>query len=179
MSPDDLEQLVVSARAGDHGAWEQLYCRIYPRLRGYAVRRVPSEAVDDVVSETMTRAVESIGRFRWAARDFDPWLFGIARHVCADHHRRAGRGERIERAARGLVTVDGDPGERMELVEEHSGVRVAFERLDPQDREILELRVIAGLSAEQVGKVLGKRAGAIRTAQSRALARLRTNLDER
>ena len=56
-------------------------------------------------------------------------------------------------------------------------MRAAFERLGDEDREVLELRVVAGLSAEEVGNVLGKRAGAVRMAQSRALERLRRELD--
>jgi len=54
---------------------------------------------------------------------------------------------------------------------------VAFATLGPDDREILELRVVGGLDAEEVGLVVGKRAGAVRMAQSRALARLRAALD--
>jgi RNA polymerase sigma-70 factor (ECF subfamily) len=47
------------------------------------------------------------------------------------------------------------------------------------DRELLELRVMAGLSSEQTAAVLGRTPGAVRTAQSRALARLRQLLEER
>jgi RNA polymerase sigma-70 factor, ECF subfamily len=52
-------------------------------------------------------------------------------------------------------------------------VRVALLRLAPEERELLELRVQRGLSAEEVGVRLGKRAGAVRMAQARALQRLR------
>jgi RNA polymerase sigma-70 factor (ECF subfamily) len=62
--------------------------------------------------------------------------------------------------------------------EEATGLRRAFDRLAEEDRELLELRVVAGLDAAEVGRVLGKRAGAVRQAQSRALARLRVLLEE-
>ena len=54
----------------------------------------------------------------------------------------------------------------------------AFARLRPEERDLLELRVTAGLDAEEVATVLGKRPGAVRMAQARALARLRTFLEE-
>jgi len=62
--------------------------------------------------------------------------------------------------------------------EEQAMVRAAFDRLDEEDRELLELRVVFGLDAQNVGEMLGKQAGAVRTAQSRALGRLRSNLQE-
>jgi RNA polymerase sigma-70 factor, ECF subfamily len=57
-------------------------------------------------------------------------------------------------------------------------MRLAFERLAPEERELLELRVQGGLSSEEVGKLLGKRPGAVRMAQVRALQRLRREWEE-
>ena len=136
-----------------------------------------SDAADDVVSETMTRAVAGIAGFRWTADGMNPWLFGIARRVVADHHRRAGRRRRWSRAVAAPAVAL--PADVVELAEEHAAVRAAFNRLSADDREVLELRVIAGLSPEQTAAVLGKRPGTIRTAQSRAFARLRKRLGER
>ena len=65
------------------------------------------------------------------------------------------------------------PGEALELNAEHAEILDAFARLSDRDREVLELRVVAGLTSEQVGAVLGMKPDAVRTAQSRALARLR------
>ena len=178
---DDLalresRRIVELAAAGDHDAWEQIYRNVYPRLRVYAARQVGADGADDVVNETMTRAVAGIGGFRWEPTGIDPWLFGIARRVAVDHHRKAGRARRLNRSA-GLSDVGAQPGDAVELADEHAAVRAAFDQLTPSERELLELRVIAGLSAEQSAVVLGKRAGAVRVAQSRALARLRQILD--
>ena len=56
--------------------------------------------------------------------------------------------------------------------------RAAFARLDPDERELLELRVVGGLSSADVAAALGKQPGTVRMAQMRALARLRTFLEE-
>jgi RNA polymerase sigma-70 factor (ECF subfamily) len=53
----------------------------------------------------------------------------------------------------------------------------AFGRLSASDQDVLELRVLAGLGAEQVAELTGRQPGAIRTAQSRALARLRVEFE--
>ena len=123
----------------------------------------------------MARAVAAIGRFRWEPSGFDAWLFGILRRVCFEHLRRQNR-RRREPAFLGVDTFV-QPGEDVELSEEHGEIRRAFARLSAGERELLELRLVAGLSVDDVARVLGKRAGAVRTAQSRALSNLRSLLD--
>ena len=174
---EGLVALVRDARQGDGGAWEALYRRAYPRLLAYARRRLPSDdAARDAVSETMARAVRGIGRFRDDGNGFDAWLSGILRHVVLDAQRAAGR--RPVTVADDADPVSGEPGPEELLVAgfDAASVRAAFGRLDEADRELLELRVVLGLSSDEVATVLGKRAGAVRMAQSRALDRLRAHL---
>lgn len=173
-------EVVGAARVGDEEAWESLYRRLYPRLRGYLVRRVGPAGADDAVSETMARAIAGISQFRDGPAGFDGWLFGIARRVAADHHRRMGRQRRqLDAGHRVVARPDGDGSvEHLVRADDHRAVRFHFERLSPAERELLELRVVAGLSADETAVVLGKRSGAIRTAQSRALARLRQMMQQ-
>lgn len=176
----DLPQLVERARQQDPEAWEALYRRAHPRLLAYARRRLPTEdAARDAVNDCIARAVRSIGKFRGAGAGFDAWLYGILRHVVLDA-QRAGRRRPLSAGAEMPEPVDVGPrpDERVVADEEAARVRIAFERLAPADRELLELRVIGGLSSEEVGVVLGKRPGAVRMAQQRALDRLRVLLDE-
>jgi RNA polymerase sigma-70 factor (ECF subfamily) len=154
-----------------------LYRRAYPRLVAFAHRRLGSaDLARDAVSETMVRAVAAIDSYSRDDDGFTPWLFGICRHVVADIHRFRHR-EAPERLGR----IDDDaPGPLDALLEseERAQVRAAFERLEARERELLELRVIAGLSAAEVGVVLGRRPGAVRMAQMRALDRLRALVEE-
>ena len=171
------ERLVAAARGGDQAAWEELLGSLYKRLRAYAARRLPSAHVEDVVSETKTRAVAGIDRFTWWPSGYDGWVFGISRNVIADHYRHA---ERDARRLEARVDTDAGalPGDALDLGEDHAQVRRCFSLLSEKERELLELRVVAGLSAEQVAAVLKKRPGAVRSAQSRALAHLRTLMEQ-
>jgi RNA polymerase sigma-70 factor (ECF subfamily) len=173
----DPRRLVSAACNGDDAAWEALYRSIYPRLRAFFVRRVGVEHAEDGVSETMTRAVASIQRFQWTDAGFDGWVFGIARHVSVDHHRQQDRVRRYRHVGRlfSATKTDGNMPVDHDLVigDDQELIRRLFARLSAAEQEVLELRVIAGLSAEQVGEVLGQKPGAVRTAQSRALAHLR------
>lgn len=170
-----LRFLVARAARCDADAWEHLYRRSYPRLFAYARRRVASDATaEDAISETMLRALDRIGEFTWQGGGIDAWLYGILRNVLHESHRRDAR----VRPAEVLDAPDVDHSDAaVALVEadRRTEVRAAFDRLSPEDRELLELRVVAKLSAEGVAEVMGSTPGAVRTAQSRALHRLRTH----
>jgi RNA polymerase sigma-70 factor, ECF subfamily len=172
----DQPALVARAREGDAAAWEALYRHLYPKLLAYAVRRLDAEAARDAVSETIVRAVARIERFTWEGSGFDAWVFAILRHVVVDVQRatigRAPAGEPDEAPSPSPGPLDCLLG-----AESGAALRAAFERLGAFDREVLELRVVAGLSSDEVAAVVGKRPGAVRMAQARALDRLRALLE--
>jgi RNA polymerase sigma-70 factor, ECF subfamily len=172
LNDDALRTVVGRAALRDPHAWEQLYRRSYSRLFSYARRRLPNDAAaEDAVSETMTRALDSIDRFRWQGAGFDGWLYGIARNVIREAARRWGRTDPV---VEDHPTVDPGPEDEIVARDQAAAVRAAFGRLAPDERELLELRVQGGLSSEEVGALLGKRPGAVRMAQARALRRLRS-----
>lgn len=176
-SDPELKALVGRATRHDPQAWEEVYRRSYRRLFNYARRRVADDhAADDVVSETMMRALDSIHRFTWRGAGFDAWLYGIARNVTFEAGRRRGRTETL--AVEEWPSDEPDPGDRVVAAEQARLVRAAFARLSTEEQELLELRVQGGLTSAQVGQVVGKRAGAVRMAQSRALDRLRGCMEE-
>jgi RNA polymerase sigma-70 factor (ECF subfamily) len=96
--------------------------------------------------------------------------------VVVDAHRAAGR-----RPVAGPVeeiSPEAGPYERLRESEDHAELRRAFDTLTARDREVLELRVLGGLGVEETAAALGKRPGAVRMAQSRALSRLRKRLEQ-
>jgi RNA polymerase sigma-70 factor (ECF subfamily) len=107
-----------------------------------------------------------------AAADFEAWLFTIAHRRVADVFRRRSRRREVALDE----TVDpavGGPEEALLAAERRAEVAWAFRRLRADQQEVLALRVLGGLSAAQVGEVLGKSEGAVRVAQHRALRSLR------
>ncbi len=176
MAREDLDDLVLGARARDPGTWTEIYRNTYPRLYAYARRRLPNEeTAEDAVSETMSRAVAGIGRYRGDGAGLMAWLYGILRNVVLDA-QRAGR--RFSRDTAPDVVADGaDPIDHLLRDEDAVRVRQAFATLSPAEQEIVELRVVSGLRADAVGSIVGRRSGAIRMVQNRALAKLRTLLD--
>jgi RNA polymerase sigma-70 factor (ECF subfamily) len=175
-STDRSEHLRL-LRSGDAVSWEELYTRMHQSMVSYAARRLSAEEARDAVSESMARALARPSGIPGDAAP-EAWVFGILRHVVHDAQRRASRGvSALQRSAAASVdwtAVDDD----LISGEERSGVREAFDRLSARDQEVLELRVVAGLSTRDAGRVLGMREGAVRNAQLRALRRLRALLDD-
>ncbi len=126
----------------------------------------------------MVRALEKIDRYRWDGAGFDAWLFGILRKVVLEGYRADRRAQRD----RSLVfdhTVRGDgPLDHVVRRAEADCVRSAFARLALDEQEVLELRVVAGLSSDGAASILGKTPGAVRMAQALALGRLRVMMEE-
>ena len=185
----DVEAMVRDARAGDSSALGQLYDTYRDRVARFATGRLgDAEKAEDVTSETFEAVCRNLGSYR-AGTDFEAWLFTIAHRRVADHFRRRFRRREVEldevvhpayqggrHALPGpLPAVDG-PEEAVLAAEQRAEVAGAFRRLRADQQEVLALRVLGGLSAAQVGEVLGKSEGAVRVAQHRALHSLRETM---
>lgn len=176
-----VDELFAEARAGSASAWAELYALLRPRLFRYArLRLATDEQAEDAVSETMVRAIASAHRYT-AGTGPAAWMVGICRNVVFEAYRAGGRQRSVdpELMARDAGPApEPGPAEQLIIQAEQTGLRQAFERLGADDRDLLALRVVAGLATEEVAATLGKRAGAVRMAQSRALDRLRGLMDD-
>lgn len=169
----------MRARAGDPDTWELIYRRVHPRLFAYARRRLATEEqAEEAVSETMVRAMGKIEAYVDSPARIDGWLFGIARNVILETYRASNRHASIDPGRLNEAPdLAADPMSVVIAREEYDVLAQAFARLSPQDREVLEMRVVVGLDAAQVAALTGRRPGAVRTAQSRALQRLRLEFE--
>ena len=127
---------------------------------------------EEVLQEALLAAYDGFGDLRGDA--VRPWLYGIARRMCArrlaKRTRRAGRLRLIHDAGEGAAEAADELLERRQRAE---SVRRGLEELKPSDREALLLRYEAGLSYREVGEVQATSEATARKRASRALARLR------
>jgi len=163
-------------RNRDPAAWESFYERVYPMMLAFAERRMGrGEAARDAVSEALARTVKTVARMQELDAAPEAWSFGILRHVIADHHRKAYRDRTVVEPYNDNAP---DATTNVDVTFEHESVRQAFSLLSESDRELLELRVVAGLSSEEVATILSMRPSAVRMAQMRALEKLRSLMAE-
>jgi len=137
------------------------------------------EDADDVASEAWLQIARDLGSFRGDVDGFRGWAATIGRHRAMDHLRRQRRrpvsGGRVEDLV-GLPGVEDTAGRALEAVA--SGAAIAMIAALPRDQaEAVLLRVVMGLDAESAGRVLGKRAGAVRMSAYRGLRRLAQRLE--
>jgi RNA polymerase sigma-70 factor (ECF subfamily) len=174
----DLRDLTNLAVQGHPDAIESLIEHLRPMIVRYCRARLGRVAghyhiADDVAQEVCIAVFSALPRYRDMGRPFASFVFGIAAHKVADALRSA---VRLAVPTEDLPDgPDEGPGPEETVVRyiEAERARALLSMLPDHQRELLTLRVIAGLSAEETGNVLGMSAGAVRVAQHRALARLR------
>jgi len=173
-----LRDLTSRAARGQPAAIESLLEHIRPMIVRYCRARLGRVAghyhvADDVAQEVCIAVLSALPRYRDMGRPFASFVFGIASHKVADAVRSAAR---LAVPTEDLPDgPDEQPGPEETVVAylEAQRARALLAQLPGHLRELVILRVVTGLSAEETGNVLGMTAGAVRVAQHRALARLR------
>ncbi len=183
--PRDLDRLVASSLAGERGAMETLlrilrplvvrYCR--SRLGGY--ERV-NASPDDVAQEVCVAVLRALPTYQDQGRPFLAFVYGIAQHKVVDAHRAAGRdrSDPMDELPESEDVREG-PEQHALALAESTEMAALMAELPEKQQEVLRLRVVVGLSAEETAEAVGSTAGAVRVAQHRALTRLRQLITER
>ncbi len=169
-----FDGVLRAARAGADWAWRELYEDVAPSLARYA-RASGVDDPENLVGDVFLSAVAALDRFQGDRRAFRAWMFALARNRLIDGHRRLlrRRTEPLPPTALAEVGPRGDAEqEAMHALAEERAL-AAMASLTPDQRQVLILRILADLSIEEVALVLGKRPGAVKALQARALARLR------
>jgi RNA polymerase sigma-70 factor (ECF subfamily) len=174
-------ELVSRAARSDPDATAALLARLRPGVVRYCrahLGRIGGAftTADDVAQEVCLATLRALPRFRDEGRPFSAFVYRIAANKVADAQRAA-----LRHLSRTPVDTlpdhpDAAPGPEQQALATDDARRLSLllDQLSPTHREIIVLRVAAGLPAEEVGGVLGMSAAAVRMAQSRALAHLRT-----
>jgi len=174
----NLRELTALAAEGEPAAIELLLRQIRPMVVRYCRARLGRisghyHVADDVAQEVCIAVLSALPRYQDMGRPFASFVFGIAAHKVADAMRSAAR---LAIPTEDLPDGPDDrpgPEETAVAYIEAERARALLARLPLQQRELVALRLLSGLTAEETGQVLGMSAGAVRVAQHRALARLR------
>jgi RNA polymerase sigma-70 factor (ECF subfamily) len=175
----NLRDLTARAAQGHPIAIESLLRQIRPMVVRYCRARLARisghyHVADDVAQEVCIAVLSALPRYQDMGRPFASFVYGIAAHKVADAMRTAAK---LAIPTEDLPDGPDDrpgPEETVVSYTEAERARSLLARLPVQQRELLALRLLSGLTAEETGRVLGMSAGAVRVAQHRALVRLRT-----
>lgn len=143
------------------------------RLYAYAAYRLGhGPDAEDIVSETIERALRYRDSFDESSGSAIAWMIGIANRCIADMFR-----ERSRRVAAEVDDLGGAEEDFSTDLVAHSDIRAAVGRLDERDRELIALRYGADLSAREIGRLLSLRTNTVEVALHRALTKLRSSFD--
>lgn len=174
------DHLVALARAGDEGAWRELYLLHSARIVAL-VRSLPrgdwASSAEDLVAEAWLTAATKMDEFRGSDDDFGGWLFTIARNHASNSHRTAVRRRTDPTEVTEAGGVEPRATDDTRRVDEHDQVRGLLARLSPREAEVVACIDIGGLDVASTARALGMRPTAVRVARHRALGRLRTLVD--
>ena len=179
---DRLDAAVAEAVAGSRDALREVLETIRPIVVRYIRARLGTAervglSADDVAQEVCLAAIQALPRYQDQGRPFLAFVYGIAAHKVADAHRAAGR-NRSEPTDSVPERYSPEAGPEQMALQSDSAARMnrLLAVLPEKQREILTLRIVVGLSAEETAEAVGSTPGAVRVAQHRALARLKSEI---
>lgn len=173
------DAVVEAAGRGDRDAVETVYRTLAPRVLGYLRARGVEDA-EGLTNEVFIAVLPRLHSVHGGAAGLRTLVFSIAHARAVDEHRRRSRwgvhasyepetDPRLEDSAEAVVMAGVTTEEAGELLEE----------LGEEQRAVITLRVLAGLSLEETAHVVGKSVGSVKQLQRRGLLRLRDVVTER
>ena len=174
----DFDGVLAAAQAGEEWAVAELFRDLQPRLLRFLRAQEPRVA-DDLAAEVWLAVASGLGGFAGDEQGFRAWVFTIARRRLIDHSRRAVR-RRTDVSEGGvferLEASDAPEREAIDKLAAQDAVTLMFELLPRDQAEVVLLRVLGDLDADQVAEIMGRSANWVRVTQHRALRRLADRL---
>jgi len=169
----EFESILPAAQSGADWAWERIYTEFAGRIRGY-VRRHGASDPDDLVGEVFLQLARNIGTFSGTAANFNSWVFTVAHHRVLDDRRRRTRRpvEPVGEAPEPAPTIPDTTAEAAIDAVTTDRVQILLGQLVPAQREVLLLRIVAGLTVSEIADAIDKNVGAVKALQRRGLASL-------
>lgn len=173
------ESALIERAKRDKEAFGELYERYVQRIYSYVYYRTGNaEDAEDLTARIFFRALNHIADYEERGLPFSAWLYRIARNLIANWHR--------DQSRRQIVALDDISHWRLneagpELLAQWSESREdllqAIRRLPGERQELLILKFVDHLSNAEIGAIMGRSEGAIKSLYHRTLVSLREELD--
>jgi RNA polymerase sigma factor (sigma-70 family) len=179
--PADDSALVARAQRGDAGAYEEIVQR-YGQVAFRTAYVITGSAADaeDATQDGFVKAYRALDRFR-AGAELRPWILRIVANEARNRLRSSGRRHRLElRLSEGFRLGDAAPSPEAVAVaaDERRRLLESVNSLSEDDRLVIASRYFLQLNVEETSAALGIAEGTVKSRLSRALARLRTKVEE-
>lgn len=178
---DDAERSdseLVAAAKDDKEAFGELYERYMPKIYNYVYYRTGNaQDAEDLTARVFYRAMGHIANYEDKGVPFQAWLYRIAHNLVANFHRDQGRRKIIPLDDYIAHTMRADaPDQQAEAGEEQEQLMAAIRRLPAERQQLLLLKFIEGKSNAEIGEIMQRTEGAIKSLYHRTLLALRDEL---
>jgi RNA polymerase sigma-70 factor (ECF subfamily) len=172
----DVQALVQRAQANDRAAFGELYELYCPKIYSYLAYHLNgrSEAAEDLTEEVFMKALQNLSSFQFREVPFSSWLYRIAHNHLIDHVRSSKKQQfvNIDDAQHLLFEKD-----RLDSRLDRHTLTSALAKITEDQRQIVSMRVVQGLSIIETAKAVGKSEDSVKQLQSRGLKALRRVLE--
>lgn len=178
----EYEKELVERAKSDADAFGKIYDRHYSQIFGYVLRRTASiDVAQDVTSDVFFKALKNIRQFSWRDVPFSSWLYRIASHEIANYFRKNKQGHFcLEEVSKSISFAD--PSVETELLEAEAELKrheeflilhESISKLSVKYQEVITLRFFENKQLKEIGEILGKREGTVKSLLHRGLGKIR------
>jgi RNA polymerase sigma-70 factor (ECF subfamily) len=171
-SPATLDVALMLAAQHDPTYFAHVYERYFQRIYLYCLRNVSNtHEAEDLASQVFVQAFRNLRYYRGGS--VAAWLFRIAYGTVANYYRQSRSEIAIDEILPEIAGDSAEPLESIMVSEMHQKLRGLIDALSSEDRYLLGLKIEGELSSQEIGELLGKNPGAVRTQLHRIIRRIR------
>ena len=174
------EDVLMRASQGDKDAFGELYARYAERIFNYVYYRTGNQHdAEDLTARVFQRAMNHIRNYTDRGVPFSAWLYRIAHNLVANWHRDRSRKQEIPLDDLPILPNKGDHPERnLVRSQEQDALLKMIRKLPPERQNLLILKFVENMSNAEIGKIMGRSEGAVKSLYHRTLLALRDQLED-
>lgn len=174
------EEILVLASQGDRDAFGQLYERYVERIYNYVYYRTGNtHDAEDLTARVFQRAMNHIQKYTDRGLPFSAWLYRIAHNLVANWHRDRSRKQEIPLDEMPILPTKGEHPERnLVRSQEQDSLLRMIRKLPAERQNLLILKFVEDLSNAEIGAIMGRSEGAVKSLYHRTLLALRDQLED-
>lgn len=174
------EDVLARASQGDKDAFGALYERYAERIFNYVYYRTGNQHdAEDLTARVFQRAMNHIRNYTDRGVPFSAWLYRIAHNLVANWHRDRSRKQEIAIDDLPVLPTKGDHPERnLVRSQEQDALLRMIRKLPPERQNLLILKFVENMSNAEIGKIMGRSEGAVKSLYHRTLLALRDQLED-
>jgi RNA polymerase sigma-70 factor (ECF subfamily) len=176
---EENEKLTLASQ-GDREAFGFLYERYVERIFNYIYYRTGNvHDAEDITARVFYRALHHIHNYRDRGVPFSAWLYRIAHNLVANWHRDRSRKQEISLSEAPTIKYKGDaPEQTLVQTQERENILRMIHQLSPDRQNLLILKFVEHMSNAEIGQILGRSEGAVKSLYHRTLLSLRDEFGE-